>query len=246
MILAGLPIEREGRVLDHLLFHPDQAGYPGDLTRPIVGDASHEHSDVHLDVIESTGGKRDFGHDRDLLGDHFAGHRSDRVGTYDTGVHRAVDADDVGLTGGDRQHPLATTSDDDRRARGLHGLGQPGVVGDRVVLTLERERLGCHSALDDSEAFDEAVDADAGAVIGNAGLFVVARSSTPRRGRSRPDRRTARPWSPVPWPVPAGVCSRCRRPRRWPVTSWWHRAPLVSAGTGASWSPKWSGMVAMS
>ena len=75
--------------------------------------------------------------DRHLRGDRFGGHRGERLGAEDAGGERSVDADDVGLAGGDPQHSLAAAADQDRRARRLHRLRKPVVVGDRVVLAGE-------------------------------------------------------------------------------------------------------------
>ena len=151
----------------------EEFGHVGDALRPIVGDGDEERADVQLDVVESAGGSGRFGHDRHVRGHLFGRHRRQRFVTDHTGVQRAVDPDDVGFASGDRQHPLAATADEDRRARRLHGLGEAVVVGDGVVVAGEGERSGAHDALDHGEALDEAVDAHTGAVVLHPGLLVV-------------------------------------------------------------------------
>ena len=98
----------------------------GERAVTIVGDVDEERPDVHLDVVEPAGRRGGLGHDGDLVDHGLArvivamGLRADHPG-----VRGAVDADDVGLARGDRQHPLAATTDQDGWAGLWTGLGSP-------------------------------------------------------------------------------------------------------------------------
>jgi hypothetical protein len=138
----------------------------------VVGDHHHERAHVELDPVEPVAGG--LAHDRQLLVRRLGGRRRERALVDHTGGQRRVDPDDVGLPGGDPQHPRSTSADQDRGSGLLDRLGEPVVAGDRVVLAGERERLGSERAADDGEALEEPVDADAGRVVRDARLLVVA------------------------------------------------------------------------
>ena len=108
---------------------------------------------------------------------------SGAAGLHRRTIHRAllkveVDADDVRLAGGDRQHAFATAADQDRD-RLLHRLRRALVVDDCVVRAAEIHRAIGEQPLDDRQAFFEAADPHAGAVVDHAGCVVV-RAHPPR------------------------------------------------------------------
>ena len=71
----------------------------------VVGDADHERPDVQLDVaIRSPAAART---SATFSSTASRGHRRDGLGADDAGRQVAVDADDVGLAGGDRRGPAA-------------------------------------------------------------------------------------------------------------------------------------------
>ena len=85
-----------------------------------------------------------------------------------------VDADDVGLAGGEGQHPLAAAADDERGTGPLHGAGREGVAQHLVVLAVEVERpVGAQQSLHDLDRLLEARHADGRVVVGQPGLVVV-------------------------------------------------------------------------
>src|SRR3954447_19333913 len=64
-------------------------------------------------------------------------------------------ADDVGLTSGQRERATATATDEQRRVRTLDGGWSWLVVGDRVVLAGEAERLARKDLFEDRDGFGQ-------------------------------------------------------------------------------------------
>ena len=86
-----------------------------------------------------------------------------------------VDAHDVCLPGGDGEHPLAASADDERGVGALDRAGQQRVLGDRVVRARERERpVARQQPLEHRHTLGEALHPHRRCVVGDAGLLVVA------------------------------------------------------------------------
>ena len=106
----------------------------------------------------------------------FSSIASAAVGGHRLGVDLApddlrVDADDVGLLGGEREdlRPAAADHDRDRRVRLGHGVD----LGDLVVLALERERAVAPQPLHDPDRLAQALDPGERVVLVDAGDGVV-------------------------------------------------------------------------
>ena len=88
-----------------------------------------------------------------------------------------VDAHDVGVAGGEGEHPLAPAADDERGPGLLHRPGRERVPEHLVVLAVEVEGpVGAQQALDDLDRLLEARHPHGGMVVGAA---------RPRRSRVR-------------------------------------------------------------
>ncbi len=168
--------------------------------------------------------------------------RAGGVGADLARAQRRVDAHDLGLAPGDRQHPLGPATDEERRVRALRGQWLAVELGHRVVPPRERERPLGHEPLDDPDALLHPFDADRRLVVGRSRRARSRPSSSRRRCRARAGRRTGgRGWR-TPWPARPGACSRCRTRARRRAAWWWPSAAAMSAGTTASGqSTKWSG-----
>ena len=91
----------------------------------VVGDDAGELEHVDLEVGVAVAGG--LAHPRDLLVGLVGGAVLGGGGVDVPAVDRRVDADDLRLAGGDRQHPLGAAADEERRRR-LHRLGLPVVA----------------------------------------------------------------------------------------------------------------------
>jgi hypothetical protein len=97
----------------------------------------------------------------------------EHLGPDVAGSQARIDPDDVGLAGGDAQHPLAAPADDDGRMRALDRRGRPERGGHLVVLTLVGGLAGGPQGLQDGQALGHAGDPHTCRVGGDAGLLVV-------------------------------------------------------------------------
>ena len=124
-------------------------------------------------------------------------------------------------------------------ARRLHRSRRPGVVGDRVVLARERERLARHRPLDHRETFLEAVDAH---------LVRVERRCPTARSRWPSSRRRSRSPDGRPTSTSIVASSLAKHDRmlvvvvphqvRRRAASWSPQRQPSAPAPGANWSPK--------
>ena len=93
-------------------------------------------------------------------------------------VHRCPpdvgEAHDVGLTGGQGQHPLAGAADEQRRVRPLHREGQAGVAADPDLLALQVDGLPGEVRLDERDDLLELRDPQRRLLEVQAHGFVLA------------------------------------------------------------------------
>ena len=155
--LLDEPVERpdeDVRRVDDLLHGdlvPAALLHPGDdlggLALQVVGDRDRpgRRVDVERQVVEPLAGR--LPDPADLLLGRRPGERP-RVGPA-AAQDPWRQADDLRLAGGQLEGGPAAAADEERRVRLLHRLRLRVVVGDRVVLTRERERVGAEAALDD-------------------------------------------------------------------------------------------------
>ena len=150
---------------------PEQRGHHLGRALAVVGDDRGELQHVDLEVGVAVAGC--LPHPRELLVGLAGGTVLRRGGIDSAAVDRRVDPDDLRLPSRDREHPLGSAADEERRRR-LHRLGQAVVLGDRVVLAGEGVGAGVEAALDHGDALVHAGHPHAGRVHRDARLVVVA------------------------------------------------------------------------
>ncbi len=138
----------------------------------VVGDHDEPDQRVELELVERVPGRLlDPGH---LFPGALGRHVGRRLRTTRAVAQVGVDADDVGVLGGEGEDPLAAATDDERRPRLLHRPGEQRVLVHLVVAAVEGERaVGAEQPLDDLHRLFEALDPDPWRVVREARLFVV-------------------------------------------------------------------------
>ena len=189
----------------------------------VVGHHDEADQRVELEVGEAVA--RRLLHPADLRAGPLRRGVGRRLGAAGALAQVDVDADDVGVAGGEGEHALAAAADDQRRAGLLHRPRRQRVAQHLVVLAVEVERpVGAQQSLDHLHRLLEARHPRRRGGRRPARPRRSPCASSRRRGSFRSGRRSARRASPPPWPARRGGGSRCRRPAS-PCAAWWWRPP---------------------
>ena len=159
----------------------------------VVGDHDEADQGVELELGEAVA--RRLLHPADLRAGPLGRGVGGRLRSARALAQVDVDADDVGVAGGEGQHPLAAAADDERGPGSLHRAGRERVAQHLVVLAVEVERpVGAQQSLHHLHRLLEARHPHGRVVVGQPGLVVVACASSPapRLISKRPSLSTSR------------------------------------------------------
>ena len=129
------------------------------------------HAGVELQIVVAIAGR--LGQPTQLLLGGLGGGIGSGRRIDDTGGERHVDAHDVGLLRGEREHAPAATAEQEARTRLLQRLRGALVASDGVVLAGEGDGAVGEEALHDRDGLTQSIDAHARAIERDAGLLVV-------------------------------------------------------------------------